>query len=159
MEMIHVAYVGDLSYEEMASLAFAAVFSSESLFFLMLLVYFVSAAFFAWNESPMRNCLNMSHLGHLKGRCKRRKWNRNVKSNWYRKIPFRGWLFLGLMTSGMVHAEGMDAQTADRVFQRMMEMTEAATRAATLSGALLERFQQQSQPGSGSSGSRFDSKI
>ena len=52
----------------------------------------------------------------------------------------------------------MDAQQADRVFQRKMEMTGAATRAATLSGAF-ERHKQQSQRGSGSSGSRFNSKI
>ena len=61
--MIHVACVGDLGHQEMASRAFAAVFSSKSLLVLMLLVCFVSAAFFAWNESPMRNSLNLSHLG------------------------------------------------------------------------------------------------
>ena len=104
----------------------ATTFTTCSLIFLV---------FCAWMMHERKVDLkSRSHLGP--GQVKRR-WRGNLQQRWNSKVKLKGLIFLMLY----VEAAGMDAQQANDLLTRIMELSNAAAQAATTATSMIEGFQ------------------
>ena len=128
----------------LATSLFMSWLSSYPLTSLVIGIFIVFLLYIGYNKRNRQVKLkSRSHLGP----CRRRRWKGNLQERWQSHLRLRGLVFMMLY----LEVGGMDAQQATDMLTRIMDLSQAATQAATTASNLMNEF--QSSQGKG--GSRF----